>query len=278
VKTNQGNEITYRIIYMKNSFRERYGDWALVTGATSGIGAEIALQIAAKGLNVILVARNEDRLSKQAKYIHDQYAVETKYISADLSTPEGMEKVSRVDEDIGLLVASAALETDGPLENTPLEHELKMLQINTVSTLYLTHHFGTAMVERKRGGILLVSSLAGHMVNPYFSNYAGSKAYVLQFGASLYGEFKRKGVDVSVLSPGLNDTAMAEGANVDWSKLPMAMMAPAKTAKKGLDGLGRRFLSIPGIRNKLLVLISKYSPLGLQAVLSERLIRRAVKV
>ncbi len=263
---------------MKNSFRERYGDWALVTGATSGIGAEIALQIAAKGLNVILVARNEDRLSKQAKYIHDQYAVETKYISADLSTPEGMEKVSRVDEEIGLLVASAALETDGPLENTPLEHELKMLQINTVSTLYLTHHFGTAMVERKRGGILLVSSLAGHMVNPYFSNYAGSKAYVLQFGASLYGEFKRKGVDVSVLSPGLNDTAMAEGANVDWSKLPMAMMAPAKTAKKGLDGLGRRFLSIPGIRNKLLVLISKYSPLGLQAVLSERLIRRAVKV
>jgi short-subunit dehydrogenase len=105
---------------------------------------------------------------------------------------------------------------------------LKEIQINVVATLQLTHHFSNSMIERKKGGILLISSLSGHMPNPYLANYAGTKAYVLNLGASLYGELKPKGVDVAVLSPGL---PMVENNGVDWNKTPMQAMEPSVVAK-----------------------------------------------
>jgi short-subunit dehydrogenase len=114
------------------------------------------------------------------------------------------------------------------------------------------------------------------MVAPYFSNYAGSKAYVLQMGASLYGELKPKGVDVSVLSPGLIKTAMAAGSSVDWDKLPMAAKEPSVVAEIAINGLGKRFLSIPGVRNKLISWMANLTPLGLQAILDEMMIKRAI--
>jgi short-subunit dehydrogenase len=170
---------------MKMNFKEKYGSWALITGATSGIGAELTSQAAAKGLNVVLVARKEKELEEHVKSIRERYGVETKTISADLSTNGGVEKVKYIDEKIGLLILAAGIEVNGAFEKTPIEKELQTIQLNIVSTLALTHHFSKGMVERGKGGILMIASLSGHMPNPYFSNYAGSKAYVLNFGASL---------------------------------------------------------------------------------------------
>jgi uncharacterized protein len=258
------------------NFKNKYGKWALVTGATSGIGAELTSQIAAKGMNILLVARKEKELEEQSSLLRNRYNIETKYISADLATEEGIEKVKKAQEEIGLLVIAAGLEVNGAFESTQLEKELKVIQVNVVATLQLTHHFSKAMIERKKGGILLIASLSGHMPNPYFSNYAGSKAYVLNLGASLYGELKPKGVDVSVLSPGLTNTPMVSNNGVDWSKTPMKAMDPSVVAEIGLNGLGKRMLSVPGGRNKIMAWMAKHLPLEMQAKMNEKMIRNAI--
>jgi len=261
---------------MDTNFKKKYGDWALITGATSGIGAELTSQIAAKGINIVLVARKEKELAEHAASLQNRYGVKTKYISADLATPEGLEKVKQVDEEIGLLVLSAGYEVNGAYEKTSLEGELKVIQINVVATLQLTHHFSKAMVKNKKGGILLISSLSGHMPNPYFSNYAASKAYVLNLGASLYGELKPKGVDVSILSPGLTNTPMIANNGMDWSKTPMQAMEPSAVAEIGLNGLGKNLLSVPGGKNKMMALMAKFSPLEMQAKMNEKMVRNAM--
>jgi short-subunit dehydrogenase len=156
----------------------------------------------------VLVARKEKELEEHAISIQKRYGVETKTISADLSTSEGIKKVMQTSKEIGLLILAAGIEVNGAFEKTSIEKELQTVQLNVVSTLELTHHFSKSMVERGKGGNLLISSLSGHMPNPYFSNYAGTKAYALNLGASLYGELKPKGGDVSALSPGLTSTPM----------------------------------------------------------------------
>lgn len=261
---------------MDTNFKNKYGDWALITGATSGIGAELTSQIAARGLNVVLVARKEKELAECAAALQNRYGVKTKCVSADLATNEGIEKIKQIDEEIGLLVIAAGLEVNGAFEKNSLESELKVIQINVVATLQLTHHFSKAMIRRAKGGILLVSSLSGHMPNPYFANYAGSKAYVLNLGASLYGELKPKGVDVTILSPGLTNTPMATNSGVDWEKTPMQAMEPSVVAKIGLKGLGKQLLSVPGGKNKIMAFMSKHSPLAMQAKMNEKMMRKAI--
>ena len=261
---------------MKNSFKTDYGHWALITGATSGIGAELTSQIASQGLNIVLVARKENELAEHAVQLENRYGIATKTISADLSTNEGIEKLKLVTEEIGVLVLAAGIEVNGAFEKTPLEMELKLIQLNIVATLELTHHFAKAMVAKKKGAILLVSSLSGHMPNPYFSNYAGSKAYVLNLGASLYGELKPKGIDVSVLSPGLTSTPMTADNGMDWSKTPMKAMDPSIVAEYGLDGLGKRLLSVPGGKNKMMAWMAKHLPLKLQTGMNEKMVGGAI--
>jgi short-subunit dehydrogenase len=174
------------------------------------------------------------------------------------------------------LILSAGIEVNGAFEKTSLDAEMKLLRVNVIATLQLSHHFSKPMVARKKGGILMVASLSGHMPNPYFANYAGSKAYVLNFGASLYGELKPKGVDVSVLSPGLTNTAMSSNTGVDWSKTPMTAMDPAEVAEAGLEGLGKRFLTVPGTKNKVMAAMAKHSPLAMQAKMNEKMIKKAI--
>ncbi|MGV8832638.1 MAG: SDR family NAD(P)-dependent oxidoreductase [Devosia sp.] len=260
---------------MKKQFKQQYGNWALVTGATSGIGAELADQVAARGLNVVLVARKQADLDRHAGLLGKKHGVETRTISADLTTREGVDAVLQTQTEIGLLVLAAGLEVNGAFEKTPVEQEERTLQINVISTFRLCHYFSKDMVARGRGGILLVSSLSGHMANPYFANYAGSKAYVLNLGASLYGEFKPKGVDVSVLSPGLTNTPMVADNGVNWSKTPMKPMQPAAVAAAGLDGLGQRFLTIPGARNRLMAAAMKFSPIAMVARMNEKMLKGA---
>jgi uncharacterized protein len=259
------------------NFKNKYGNWALITGATSGIGAELSSQIAAKGINIILVARKEKELEEHSSLLRNRYKIETKYISADLATEEGIERVKMTQEEIGLLVISAGMEVNGAFESTHLETEMKMIQLNIVATLQLTHHFSKGMIERKKGGILMIASLSGHMPNPYFSNYAGSKAYMLNLGASIYGELKPKGVDVSILSPGLTNTPMVADNGVDWSKTPMTAMDPSIVAEVGLSGLGKRLLSVPGGKNKLMAFMAKHLPMAMQAKMNEKMIGKAIK-
>lgn len=262
---------------MKN-FKEKYGPWALITGATSGIGEAISKELASKGINIVLVARKTDELELKAAALRSRYQIDTQIISADLSSDEGIDKVKSSTNGltIGLIAIAAGLEVNGAFEKNDIKKELKVVQININATLQLTHHFVEKMVSMGKGGVLLVASLSGHMPNPYFANYAGTKAYVLNFGASLYGELKPKGVDVCVLSPGLTNTPMIKDNGVDWSKTPMQAMSPQEVAQAGVNALGKKLIAIPGSKNKMMATMAKHSPLKMQATMNEKMMKKAL--
>lgn len=241
------------------NFKEKYGAWALITGGTSGIGAEIATQVAVKGLNIMLVARRLNLLEEKAKELENTYGVLVKIVQADLSKQEDITKVIEASNhlEIGLFVPCAAVETHGFTTNISLEKELALIQINITSVFTMTHHFVGKMVERGCGGVLFVSSIIGHMPNPYLSNYAGSKAYILNLGTSLHWEMKQKGVDVTVLSPGPTETPMMASTDIDMSKTPMTFQSPALVAKFGIEALGKKAVVIPGFKNNMMVFIAR---------------------
>lgn len=242
-------------------FKEKYGKWAVITGGTSGIGEEMAKIIAAKGVNIVLVSRRQNVLDDKATMIGSKYGVEVKTISADLTKTDDLAKVLRetANLEVGLLIPNAAIENHGFMMDIPLEKELAAIQMDITAVYTMTHHFGKKMAERGRGGILLVSSMIGHMPNPYFSNYAGIKAYVANLGFSLNYELKKKGVDVTVLSPGPTDTPMLNGAmgEMDLSKMPMAIQKPDYVAQLAIDGLGKTPHVIPGFKNTVMVRMTK---------------------
>ncbi|WP_108652666.1 SDR family NAD(P)-dependent oxidoreductase [Dongshaea marina] len=139
---------------MKHTFREKYGEWAVVTGATSGIGSEIASQIAQQGLNLLLVSRNEQRLDNKARQLQEAYGVEVQTVQADLSHQEDNQRVIIASENlnVGLFVACAGMETHGTMTEMDQNTELAMIQLNVTSLFTLTHYYAQQMSQRERGG------------------------------------------------------------------------------------------------------------------------------
>lgn len=162
-----------------NKFFDKYGPWALITGASKGIGLEYSRQIAEKGLNVVLVARSENRLKQLAGSIETDYAVETKIVAVDLTEAAGIARLQEVTADlvIGLLVNNAGREDSGPFLQIPIDDALKTIDLNIKVPLQLTRHFAANMQVRKKGGILIMSSIVAFQGVPNIANYAASKAY-----------------------------------------------------------------------------------------------------
>lgn len=245
------------------NYKEKYGEYAIITGGTSGIGAAFADQLAKKGLNIVLVARRENLLQSKAAELTQKYKIEVKTIQADLTKTEDYSKIFDATEhlEIGLVIACAGMENHGLFTKIDAQKLINEIQLNVTSLMAITHHYVQKMVPLKRGGVLLVSSMIGHMPNPYFSNYAGTKAFVVNFGMSLNGEMKKHNIDVTVLSPGPTNTPMVEGMNVDMTKFPMTTHQPEYTARVGLDALGKKPIVIPGFKNTMMVKMSNIIPI-----------------
>lgn len=260
------------------TYKEKYGAYALITGGSSGIGKAIAIEFAKKGLNLILVARRTDELQQAAKDIKAEHPVEVVCISADLLTDAGMQTVKDASKqyEVGLLVPAAGLEVNGAFEKNNFEKELRVIKLNVTVTMELTHYFLQKMIPRKKGGILLIASLSGHMPNPYFANYAGTKAYVLNFGASLYAELQPKGIDVTVLSPGLTATPMTTDNGIDWSKTPMQALTPEAVAETAVNALGKKLIAIPGFKNKIMGAMAKHTPFQMGSVMAKKMMDKAI--
>jgi short-subunit dehydrogenase len=265
---------------MNIDFKAKYGEWALITGATSGIGKALAYEIAAKGINIVLVARSKENIEIVSKSIEKEYKVSVAGVSADLSAGEGVNEVISKTENlrIGFLILSAGQDNTGFFPENKLETELNLIQLNIVSTLKLTHHFSRKMLEHKRGGILLISSLTALMPTPYYSNYAATKSYVQNLACSLYGELKPYGIDVSVLAPGVTDTPMAANTGIDWSATPVKSMKPETVADETIKQFGKKLLIVPGQTNKIFVFIMKFfsSPAEI-AVRNEKMLKKAAR-
>lgn len=237
---------------------------ALVTGASSGIGAEFARQLAAGGYAVVLVARRKDRLDKLASEIRKDPGVAVEVIEADLSSPAGVSAVQdRIARgDVGMLVNNAGFATNGPFADLPLDRELEEIDLNVRALTQLSHAALQHMKEKKRGTIINVASTGAYQPIPYMSTYAATKAYVLSFSEGLHEEAKAYGVTVTCLCPGGTRTEFQQVANVDESSLPrIGWMTVGPVVKHALKAAkSGSAIAVPGTVNKLTANLPRFTP------------------
>jgi short-subunit dehydrogenase len=261
---------------MKN-FKQKYGPWALVTGASSGIGKSISEQLAQQGLNPVVVARSQPNLDKLKNDLEKNYDIQVKTISEDLAKSESSHSIAEqtADIDIGLLIAGAGIENNGPFIDINTEAESHLLALNINSPMQLSQLFAKRFAKRSRGGILLVSSLLGYQGVPYIANYSASKAYILSLGEALNVELKPLGIDVTVLSPGVTTTPMTDKMEVDFYKMPVTHHSPDMVASVGLNALGKKATVVPGLINKMYAWENRLIPRSWPVKLFGFLVKRA---
>ena len=230
--------------------RERYGPWAVITGASDGIGREVALRLAEAGVHLVLAARRRAQLESLAEQLSRGHGVQTRIAAVDLATPEGVEALNEQTRalDVGLLVASAGFGTAGPFVEGALRDELAMIDVNCRAVAALSHAFGQRFVARKRGGIVLMSSLVAFQGVPRTANYAATKAYVQSFAEALRLELKPFGVDVVASAPGPIRSGFAARASMTMG----LAQTPREVAGATLAALGRTGTVRPGWLSKLL--------------------------
>lgn len=229
-----------------DSFEYKYGPWAVVTGASDGIGRALAGELAGRGLSLVLVARREPRLLALATELATAGPdVRTRIIPADLGTPAGVAAVveGTRDLDVGLLVAAAGFGTSKPFVEADLETELNMIDVNCRALAALTHELGSRLSKRGRGGIVLMSSLVAFQGVPRAANYAATKAYVQTLAEGLAMELRPKGVDVLASAPGPVRTGFGARAGMSMSM----SQSPEDVARHTLRALGRQTTVRPGL-------------------------------
>mgnify|MGYP000648255633 CR=1 FL=1 len=225
---------------------------ALVTGASSGIGRAMALQLADAGTALVVVARDEQRLNELAAEVD----VECEVLGADLADPVAVERVAErlaaTDDAIDLLVNNAGFGVTGKVGDQPVGSQQGMIDVNVSALVHLSHAAAIAMADRSKGQILNVSSVAGWLVAPTSATYAASKAFVTSFSQSLHEELQGSGVGVACLCPGLTRTEFQDRAEFDTSQLPDLLWQSAEAvATAGLKAAARnRAIEIPGALNK----------------------------
>src|SRR5713101_8312233 len=222
--TQQGPKQAERSKKMRVALdKKRFGPWALVTGASSGIGKEFARQIAASGINVVLVARRDALLAELGRAISQEFNVQYRALAIDLSQEGFIAGLADAtdDIDIGLVVSNAG--TANPGEFLKLDRQLHRttLRISTMAHLDITHHFGAKLAKRHRGGIILAGAMGAEDGVPYMANDGAAKAYVHSLGEALHYEFKPLGVYVTVLAAGFTNTAVLEKFGLDPKTMPM---------------------------------------------------------
>lgn len=239
-------------------FKSKYGPWAVVTGASSGMGKEYARILAELGLNVVIAARRQSRLKALADELINNFSIMAEIISADLASDEGINQLLQktANLDVGLLVNNAGREDSGAFINIPLSEALGSLNLNCRTPLILTYHFAQQFQQRKKAGIIIMSSLVAYQGVPYVSNYAATKAYDLIFAESLGAELKIFGVDVLAVSPGFTTTEM--GSDWDFSGLPIKPLEAKFVVRKAIEAMGKKSVIVPGLMNWILYITGKY--------------------
>jgi short-subunit dehydrogenase len=243
--------------------------YALITGASSGIGYELAKLFAKDGKGLIIVSRNKDKLEQVKAEIEDKYHNKVKILPKDLShTQAPLEIYSELEkEDIGVdvLVNNAGFGVFGLFSETDLEEEFEMIQLHVSSMTHLTKLFLKNMLANKFGRILNVASLIGFMPVPLFSVYAASKAYTLHFSEALACELQGTGVSATCLCPSPTDTLFNQRGNVENSKSAKGIMIDAATAAKaGYIALKKgKVITVPGIKGGALLILVRIAPRNL---------------
>ncbi len=259
---------------------------ALVTGASSGIGAEIARELARRGHGVTLVARRKERLDELAEELRSEHGVRAETLGCDLSKPASRDRlagrVKSLDLEVDILVNNAGFATGGPFHEADPGRELEQVLVLVEAVVVLTSAFLPAMVKRGSGAVLNVASTAGMQPLPYSAGYSAAKAYVLTFSEAIHQEVRGLGVSVTALAPGPVETEFWDqaGWEVGGRSFEKAFPGTAKpsardVAKAGVSGLadGRRVV-VPGLPMRAGMLAARYVPHAIKLPVIEKAMRQ----
>lgn len=247
-------------------------DWktALITGGAGGLGFELARQCAARGVDVVLVGRNEERLVEAAAQLEFEHNIKAHVIVCDLAKVGAAAKVSARVREMGLvvdvLVNNAGFGYDARFAESDMARQRELILTNDLALVELVGEFAPDMAERKCGGILNVASVAGFMPGPDMATYYASKAFVQSFSQAIHVELRRAGVHVSALCPGPVRTAFWENADAAHTPISRIALDAPFVASEGFNALCRnKALCIPGALAKTIVFATRFAPRGFVA-------------
>lgn len=249
---------------------DQTGQTALITGATSGLGAGFARHLVAEGYDLVLVARNRERLAETAAELTERHGVTTTPLAADLATDEGCAAVEERLRDerhpVDLLINNAGFSLNTPFVRSTLDGERRLLRVNVEAVMRLTLAALPGMVHRGRGDVINVSSVAGFFAAMPGSTYPATKAWVTNFSQSIALSVRHKGVRVMALCPGYVRTEFHERAGIDMSRIPSWLWLDVDTVvREGLEDLRRGVVvSVPSWRYRFVVALGRFAPLKLQ--------------
>jgi len=239
--------------------QDRYGPWAVVVGASDGIGAAFATQLAARGLNLVLVARRAGPLEELASTLPTR----TRVLTADAGTADGVAAIAAATEDIGLLVCNAGLAPIAEFLDLSAQQHGAIIDLNVRCAALLAHAYGQRFVARGRGGIVLLSSMASEQGSALVAHYSATKAYLRVLAEGLWNELRPRGVDVLAVCPGLVATPTFERERPAPPPLVPPPISSSAVVKASLRALGRRPVVIPGLRSRLTAWVTRPLPRAL---------------
>jgi uncharacterized protein len=242
---------------MKN-IRTKYGSYALITGASSGIGEEFARRLASEKYNLILVARRLERLEKLAAELSSAIGIDVISVQLDLSEDSFIEKLKPIidKKEIGILVNNAGSGSTGEFIKADPDYETKMVKLNCVAPTILTHYILRQMVERKNGAIIFLGSVVAFQPTPFMATYAATKVFNQFLGNALWWELKKQNIDVLVINPGGTETEFQRIADAETGPIPRT---PKNVVDTALDALGKKPNAVDGFFNKLLSVSSRFT-------------------
>ncbi|MFN7274231.1 MAG: SDR family NAD(P)-dependent oxidoreductase [Bacteroidota bacterium] len=239
---------------------------AIITGASGGIGYEIALLFAKRKIDVLIVARNKQKLNDIKLEIEQQFKINVYCVATDLSISDGLVDIDNCVKSNNLsvtyLVNNAGFGDYGFFTERSMEKYSEMLGLNVISLTELTYYYAKQMIKNGKGRILNVASTAGIQPDPYFAVYGASKAYVISLTEAIHKEFEKSGVTATVLSPGATKTEFMERADMNDAKLyESGVMTAKEVAEVGFEGMMKGKLHvIPGFKNRILAFFSSITP------------------
>lgn len=234
-------------------FHARYGPWAVIAGASEGIGQAYAHVLAERGFNLVTLARRVEPLEEDASLLRRRHRVEVRPVAMDLASPDLAERFDEVTAglDVGLLVYNACYSKIAPFPETSLADHQKTLDVNCRGPLTLVHRLTPRLIERGKGGILLMSSMSGFQGSALVGSYAATKAFTTNLAESLWTELAPYGVDVTACVAGATSTPGFVSSTPQEKQSKAFPMRPEAVAREGIAALGKRPVHIAGRINRL---------------------------
>lgn len=257
--------------------------WVLITGASSGLGEEMARQLASKDkANLVLVARSADKLNALKNELEQACGISCRVIKADLSVADDVVRVfteATQDQEIYAAILNAGITHFGEHAELTQDEFDRMLDINVKSVVHLTDKFVPYFLQKQnRGGILYIASMAGLVPVPYQAAYSGTKAFLCHFGMSLHQELIKKPVSVSVYAPGGIDTQMTRGSRLDYFSDTSFIQSVEDCASDAIKTLtARKMLKVPGAMNQAQVFMSRFAPRKLLTTITGMAYKKALE-